>query len=213
MDKRILKAAMAVAAALVLTACSEAPKSAAADAKAPTEAIKKPAKPSEPVAAKTAFYEMYKPARGWATDLLPLTLTSNEVPGVQSGDGKYPMWTAVFVSPSRREARTFFYSVADHGDNIHQGVSSGGAQVWTGATQKSQPFQITGFSVDSDDAYKTAMEKAGPWVKKNRDKKPSLFLASSSRFPAPVWYVLWGNTKSGYMVFVNATTGSTMTGK
>ena len=38
-------------------------------------------------------------------------------------------------------------------------------------------------------------------------------LANSPRFPAPVWYVLWGTPKNGYLAFVNATTGTIATGK
>jgi len=160
------------------------------------------------VAAQTAFYEMYKPARTWAPDLLALSLISNEVPSMKSGDGKFPMWTAVFVSPSRREARTLTYSVVDDGATIHKGVNVGGAEPWSGATPKSIPFQTTGFVVNSDAAYKTAYAKAEAWVKKHPDKKVAFSLGSAARFPAPVWFIIWGDIKSGYAVYVNATTGT-----
>jgi hypothetical protein len=177
------------------------------------ERAKKAPEPSGPVAGRNAFYEMYKPARSWASDLLPLSLAAGEVPGVPNADGKAGMWTAVFVSPSRREARTFYYAVADHGGEVHRGVTAGGAQPWSGATPKSRPFQVTEFVVNSDDAYKTALAKAGPWLKKHPGKKMSITLASTARFPAPVWYVMWGDAKSGYLAFVNATTGIAMAGK
>jgi hypothetical protein len=120
------------------------------------------------------------------------------------------MWTAVFVSPSRREARTFVYAVADHGSDIHKGVSAGGAQSWSGPTAKSRPFQVTEFITNSDDAFKAASEKAAAWLKKHPGKKVSITLASEARFRAPVWYIMWGTTKSGYLAFVNATTGLAM---
>jgi hypothetical protein len=151
---------------------------------------------------------MYKPARTWAPDLLPLSLISNEVPSMKSGDGKFPMWTAVFVSPSLRQARTFTYSVVDDGAAIHKGVGVGGAEPWSGATPKSSPFQTTGFAVNSDAAYKTAYAKAEAWVMKHPGKKVAFSLGSAARFPAPVWFIIWGDTKSGYAVYVNATTGS-----
>ena len=207
MDKRLSKAS-AFAAVLILTACSEAPKT-TTEAKTETEA-KKEVVPSGPVSAKTAFYAMYTPARTWATDLLPLSLVSNEVPGQKNEDGKAAMWTVVFVSPSRREARTLYYSTVDSGANIHKGVNAGGPEPWSGATGKVKPFQITEFAVDSDAAYKTAYEKAESWVKKHPDKKCTMSLISAARFPSPVWYVLWGNEKSGYAAFVNATTGLAM---
>jgi hypothetical protein len=214
MHNKLLKAATAVAAVLVLAACSEAPQTTATDIKkAETETKKEPPKPPEPVAAQTAFWEMYKPARTWAPDLLVLSLARDEVPSVKSEGGKFPMWTAVFVSPSRREARTFTYSVADSGTEIHKGVDVGGAQPWSGATPKSMPFQTTGFVVNSDTAYKTAYEKAEEWVKKHPDKKVAFLLGSASRFPAPVWFVIWGSATSGYAVYVNATTGTVVAGK
>ena len=207
MHKKILIAATAVAAAVAMTACSEAPTPTEIQ-KAGVETKQEPAKPPEPVAAQTAFYEMYKPARTWAPDLLVLSLTSNEVPSMKSEDGKFPAWTAVFVSPSLREARTFTYSVVDDGATIHKGVNVGGAEPWSGATPKSAPFQTTGFVVDSDAAYKTAYAKAEAWVKKHPGKKVAFSLGSAARFPAPVWFIIWGDTKSGYAVYVNATLGT-----
>jgi len=206
---KLLKSLTAVAAALVITACSEAPKTPAVDTKA-AEAKKEPAKPAEPVAAKTAFWEMYKPARAWATDVLPLTLASNEVPGFTPEGGKYPAWSGVFVSPSRREARTFFYAIADYKDDVHKGVTSSPAQVWSGATPKSKPFATADFATNSDDAYKAVWAKAEPWVAKHPGKKLAMFLANTNRFPSPAWYLLWGDTKLGYAAFVNATTGAPM---
>src|ERR1035437_10701550 len=140
MHKKLLLTAAAVAAVVAMTACSEAPTPTEIK-KAQVETKQEPAKPAEPVAAQTAFYEMYKPARTWAPDLLALSLISNEVPSMKSEGGKFPMWTAVFVSPSRHEARTFTDSVVDDGTDVHKGVDSGGSQSWTGATPKSSPFQ------------------------------------------------------------------------
>jgi hypothetical protein len=207
MHKKLLIAATAVVAVVAMTACSEAPTPTEIK-KAGVEIKQEPAKPPEPVAAQTAFYEMYKPARAWAPDLLVLSLLGNEVPSMKSVDGKFPMWTAVFVSPSRREARTFTYSVVDDGTAVHKGVDAGGAQAWTGATAKSTPFQTTGFVVDSDAAYKTAYAKAEAWVAKHPGKKAAFSLGSAARFPAPVWFIIWGDTKSGYAVYVNATLGT-----
>ena len=164
MDKQLFITIAAVAAVLALTACSESPKPGATETKAAVETKKEPPKPPEPVAAQTAFYEMYKPARTWATDLLPLSLSSNELASLKNEDGKAAMWTAVFVSPSRREARTFFYSVVSEGQTVTKGVSAGGSQAWSGPTATSRPFQTTEFVINSDAAYKTAYAKAEPWL-------------------------------------------------
>jgi hypothetical protein len=206
MDKYLLKTAAAVAAALFLTACSEAPKPAATTEEPKQEA----AKPPEPVAAKTAFYEIYKMARPWATDLTPLSMSSGELKGFKNEGGKAAMWTAVFVSPSLKQARTFTYAIATV-DTTLKGVSAGAAQAWSGATKASMSFSQSDFQINSDDAYKTAATKAADWLEKNKDKPVSMALGYASQFPAPVWRFTWGDAKSGYVVFVNATSGSLVT--
>src|SRR6266508_2238773 len=146
MNKQVWLTATAVIAALALSACSEAPKPAA---KVETEAKKEPAKAPEAVTAQRAFYELYKPARAWATDLLALSVTSGEVPEIKNGDGKAGLWTVVFVSPSRKEARKFSYAVVDSGADIRKGVNVSGAPPWGGATPTSKPFSNSEFAVDS----------------------------------------------------------------
>lgn len=202
MDKNLLKAAAVLAAVLSFTACSDAPKT---ETKA-EEAKKEPPAPTEPVLAKTAFYEMYRPARTWATDIQVLSLTSDDVEGFKVSEGKAAMWTAVFVSPSKNEARTAVYSINDHG-TVHKGVTLEGSQRWSGATPNSAPFASTEFQINSDEAYQKALTKASSFAKQHPEKHVSLLLGKSSKFTTPVWYVLWGDKKLGYSVFVNATTG------
>jgi hypothetical protein len=71
------------------------------------------------------------------------------------------------------------------------------------------PFSNSDFSVDSDAAYNAAAEKAGDWLKKNASKPVTTFaLGHASHFPAPMWYIMWGDKKTGgYAVYVNASTG------
>jgi hypothetical protein len=208
MDRTFSVRATLLLAILSLSACSEAPKATVSEK--PKETTREPEKPAEPISAKAAFFEMYKVARTWAADLLPLSLVSNDVPGIKNEDGKSAMWTAIFVSPGRREARTFSYAVVTKG-TVHKGVTVGVVQPWSGATPKSKPFQITEFVVDSDKAYEAAYKRAAAWAKRHPDKGVAFFLGNASRFQGPVWYVLWGNTKSGYAAYVNATTGTVST--
>src|SRR5258708_38930784 len=204
MKKKVLCTETALVATLLLAACSEAPK---AEAKDETEAKKEPAKAPETITAQREFYEMYKPARAWATDLLALSVASGEAPNIKNEDGKAGMWTAVFVSPSRKEARSFTYAVVDNGADIRRGVNISNVLTWSGATPTSKPFSNSEFAVDSDAAYKVAVEKAADWLKKHPNQKATMRLGNASRFAAPVWYVMWGTTKNGYAALVNATTG------
>jgi hypothetical protein len=204
MDKRLLLFAMPLAAALLMPGCSGTP---VAETKAPTEAKKEAEKPAEAVTAQRAFYEAYKPARTWATDLLALSVVSGEVPNIKNEDGKAGMWTVVFVSPSKKEARTFIWAASASGPDVRKGVNIGGALPWGGATKDSKSFANSEFAVDSDAAYKVASEKAAAWLKAHPNQKLSFRLGNASRFAAPVWYLMWGSTKNGYAALVNATTG------
>ena len=205
MNNRVLFSVTLVAAAFVLSSCSEAPP---APAKVEAEVKKEPAKAPEAVTAQRAFYELYKPARAWATDLLALSVASGEAPNIKNEDGKAGVWVAIFVSPSRKEARTFTYSAVDNGADLRKGINIGNVLPWGGATPTSKPFSNSEFAVDSDAAYKAAFEKAADWLKKHPDEKATLRLGNASRFAAPIWYIMWGSTKSGYAALVNATTGA-----
>ncbi|HZU27201.1 MAG TPA: hypothetical protein VFA04_16860 [Bryobacteraceae bacterium] len=200
-----------LAAALFLSACSGSPEMNAA--KATVEQAKpQPTPPPEPVAALTAFYEMYRPARTWAPDLLPLSLAANDLPGMKATGGKAGLWTAVFVSPGRREARTYYYAVMDS-PLAPKGATARAVQAWGGPTRDNHPFQNTEIMVNSDAAWNTAATKAAAWLKKHPDKPVMLQLVASARFPSPVWFIMWGDKKDGYAAFINATTGDPMSGK
>jgi hypothetical protein len=210
MDKNLLMKAALVAAVLGLAACSSEPAK-APEAKTDTEAAKKaPAGPPEPVLAKTAFYEMYTPAHAWAADMVPISLKSGEVAGVKNSQGKAGVWTAVFGSPSQHMARTYTYSVAEELPTIAKGVKAESPEAWAGPTTTVMTFETSDFMIDSDAAYKAAAAKAADWLKdpENAAKPVSLSLGAASRFPAPVWYILFGNSKSGFVALVSATTGN-----
>ncbi len=200
------------AAAIGLTACSSEPAK-TTEAKTDAETAKAPAGPPVPVAAKAAFWEMYTPAHGWAADLQPISLKSGDVAGVKNADGKAGLWTAVFGSASQHSARTYTYSVADQLPEITKGVTAKLAQSWAGPTRDVMTFQTGDFAIDSDAAYKTAAAKAAAWLKEkdNAEKPVSLSLGAAARFPAPVWVILFGSSKSGFVAVINATDGNPIT--
>ena len=86
--------------------------------------------------------------------------------------------------------------------DCHSSVPESGSEAITLMTKYNQTGR-------HDDAIRVAQD----WLKKHPDQEVSLTLGHASRFPAPVWYVLWGNNKSGYFALVNATTGKTIDGK
>jgi len=208
MTKRHVHAAIVFGAVLVLAGCSSTTTS-ATDAKTDTDK-KEAATPAEPVLAKTAFWEMYSPARQWAKDVEVLTLTSDSLPGFKVENGKAPLWTAVFVSPSLMRTRTYTYAIADNLPAVHKGVDSHPDAPWSGATSKSKPFATLEFQVNSDGAFDAAHDKAADYLKTHKDLPLSFYLASAGNSPNPTWYVMWGTQKSGYLAYVDAVTGKVL---
>lgn len=192
-----------LAAITILTGCGDQTQKAVAKSDVP----KKPSIPEGAIPALTAYYEIYKAARTLAPDLQTASLTGNEVDGVKSEGGKYGQWTVVFVSASKQTAYTFLYSTVEKG-TVLRGINNMGSQRWAGANQNAEPFSNSDFSIDSPAAYQAAAEKAKTWLAKNPDKEVTTFaLGNASRFPRPMWYVLWGTPKNGFAAYVNATTG------
>jgi len=75
---------------------------------------------------------MYTAARGWASDLESLRMTSINLPEVKKVPGKAAAWQATFVSPQRQSARTYTYSVIESVGNLHKGVFAGVEEGWSG---------------------------------------------------------------------------------
>jgi hypothetical protein len=196
-----------VSAVLGFTACSDAPKP-VVKADAETGANKEPEGPPKPISAKTAYWEMYKPARAWATDLMPIGMKSQQVDGMPSDGGLAPMWTVAFVSPGKHQVRTYYYSVVTKPPSVFKGVKADSPQPWAGPSADALQFQSSDFKIDSDAAFKTAAEKADTWLKKHPGKTPSMSLGHATRYPAPMWYLLWGDKKDGYVAYLNATDGT-----
>ena len=195
--RNILLRAVVTIAILFLTACSEAPKESSGGASGP----------STPVTGKTAFWPMYTAAYKWASEMVPLKLESRDAPGSKSEPGKATTWAATFGSQRRREAIVITYATAAQPPDIVKGVNVGHPFPWAGPTHEALAFQSSDLGVDSDAAYKTASDKASAWLKKHPDKNVSFALGNSSRFSGPVWYVLWGDSKDGYGLFIDAKTG------
>jgi hypothetical protein len=177
------------------------------------EVAKKAAGPAEPVTAKTAFWPMYTEARHWAPDLVTLRLEAKEVPGFKNEGGKAAMWLATFGSPSQRQFVVYSYAIAA-APGIAKGVLAGQREPWNGTTRDVMPIDTSSFNIDSDAAYSAATTDAAAWLAKNPDKKLSSFqLGDTFRFTDPVWYLTWGDTKSGYGAVVNANTGKVLKSK
>lgn len=195
-----------IAAAIILTGCSQPTTPAA---KTEAEAPKEAAAPVEPVSAKTALWPMYTQARSWTTDFVILKMEPKELTAFKNENGKAAVWEATFASPSRKEYRVYTYAIAAQAPDIYKGVVVGRAMPWSGETRDVMAIPLSDFNVDSDVAYKTAAADAAVFIKKYPEKKVStLQLYHAFRFPGPIWYIKWGDQKLGYVAVVNANTGA-----
>src|ERR1700734_1278711 len=136
--------------ALFLSGGSDTPK---------TESPKEPPKPLPALTGRQAFQQMYPQARGWSPDALPLEIRSLNLAHAKNEPGKAGVWQVIFVSASRRKAKTYTYSVTEEEGNLHQGVYGGIEEDYTPRPPQSS-FEIAAIKVDSDEAYKTAAEKS-----------------------------------------------------
>jgi hypothetical protein len=185
---------------LLLSACSEAPKTA--------EKTKAPEKPPEPLTGRQAFQMMYPQARVWASDAQPLELRSINLSQVKREKGKAGGWQAIFFSPSLGKSRAYTYSAVEAEGNLHEGVFAGIAEDYAPG-RGSSPFLLAALKIDSDRAYDVAAEKSQDYIQKNPNKVISYLLELNRRFPDPAWRVIWGDSvsSSDYSIFVDATTG------
>ncbi len=185
-------------AALFATGCSESPP--------PAAEKKEPEKPAEPVTGRYATYQMLAAARGWAPDVQLLRVNSIGLTEVKASEGKAGAWQAVFVSPSRRRARTYTYSVVNSAGNLRKGVFAGLEESWSGS---GKPFLAAALKTDSDEVYKTALGKGADYAKKHPDMPVTFVLELVPRFPDPAWRVIWGESAStsNFSIYVDAMTG------
>jgi hypothetical protein len=204
--KQCSVSAVAVA-VLMMAGCSQSTKPSVTDQSAAAGA---PAGPPELVTAKTAFWPMYKSAMAWSGDAQVIRLSQKDVPGFKNQAGKAAMWEAAIGSPGKHQYRLYTFAIATVLPDIHKGAAAGNPRPWSGQTREAMPIDVTVFNTDSDTAYKTSAADAAAWLAKNPDKPlTSLELGSTYDFKSPVWYIAWGNKKSGgYISLVNATSGT-----
>lgn len=182
---------------LLLGSCAEPPKKAA-----------EPEKPAEPVGGQYAFHQVFLTARTWASDLLVMRVRDLPMNNLKGEGGKRAAWEVTVVSPSKRKARSYTYSVVEEG-NIHKGVFAGLEEDYSGPQGQAVAWPVQAFKVDSTKAYEVAAAQSIDFMKKHPDIPVTFLLEQTGRHPYLTWRVIWGTSvaTSGYSVYVNAATG------
>ena len=195
---RILSAALA---ALLLTACSDTP--------APV--AKAPEPPPSPISGRQAFQYMYGSSRIWATDSMPLTIRSLTVPDVKPENGKAGAWEVVFVSEAMAPSPHLHLVRRRNRKRPQRCVPRPTGKL---ARRRPQPVVFAGaaesrYHRSPDSRPSTSPD---PYLNKPGQRPPVNYLLNyetATRFPNPVWRVLWGGSVSSaeYTVTVDASTG------
>jgi hypothetical protein len=176
----------------------------------PTTTVKEAPKPIEPVTGQSALYKMYQVARtAWSADAQVLTCMSVHLPEVPQAPGKAAAWQAEFTSETLGRKRPYSYSVVESTD-LHKDVFAGQEESWSGKQGVESSFTIQAVSIDTNAAYKTALEQALDYDKKNPGMNISFVLEKTSKFPDPAWRVVWGESvgTSNFSIYVDASTGA-----
>jgi hypothetical protein len=94
--------------------------------------------------------------------------------------------------------------------DVHKDVFAGPEESWSGKQGVESSFTIQAVSIDTNAAYKTALEQAGDYDKKNPGMNIAFVLEKTGKFPNPAWRVVWGESvgTSNFSVFVDSSTGT-----
>jgi hypothetical protein len=195
----------AIALLAILTACSETPA---------TSTAKKEPEKVEPVTGQSAVFKMYQMARAWAPDAQLMKMQSMRLAEVKDGPpGTAPAWGATFVSEAKGKSRSYTYSIVEGEGNLHKGAFAGPEESWSGNRGINSSFLMAAVKVDTDTAYKTAMDtaqsKAADYDKKNPGKPITILLERTNKHPDPAWRIIWGESvgTSNFSVLIDSSTG------
>jgi hypothetical protein len=187
-------------AALFLTGCDSAPD--------------KPAN-SQPAAqqietGRFALQKMIAPARLWAADAQPISVTSSPGKNNAGHDGKSAYWQATFASPSRQKAVSFSWSGLVGSDAPPRGVDHGPETSFNSSNRSTQPFDLAFLKTDSDQAFTVAQQHGGKQLLDKDPNQPVLYVLDWDATESQLrWHVIYGiaQNNSKLTVIVNGSTG------
>ena len=191
---------------LGLTGCSES----APPAKK-AEAVKKPI---EPVSGQSGLFQMFQVARPCAPDAMILTLENGDIPEAKAQPGKYGVWRATFVSPSKKVKRDYVFAVSDSDGGVIKGARAGSESAYA-ANARIHPIPIQDVHVDTTAALETAMKEIAKdkamtkALADNKDVPVQYILDWTGTNPKPYWRVVFGASvsQSLFSVLIDAGTG------
>jgi hypothetical protein len=192
---------IAVAAAVLLTACSSQP----------TKPAEKPQpKPPEFLTGRSAFQRVYIAARGWAIDAQPYRLESQVTAGSKGQDGKSAVWRGSFASAAQRGTKPYVWSGEEASDAPARGISPGNEDSYNPSNSFTQVFDMAFLKIDSDKALAAAQKHGGDKILEKNPATPVWYVLDWSRpTNTLIWHVIYGADRdnAALRVEVNASSG------
>jgi hypothetical protein len=188
---RVFGIAILFLTAVIFVACSSSP-TPSSSAPPPAPEKKEPAL----YAGKSCLSQMAGMAARWQADALPVHMESALNAESNGQEGKSTIWRAMFASATSRTNRTFTCSGSRLKESPPMGVTASAEMESDPQIVNSmfQPFLLT---VDSDQAYKTALEHGGEAILKKDPQQPVLYtLDWDARKKELVWGVRFGTSAS-----------------
>jgi len=207
MERKLLAATSLTLLALITTGCSDSPAPAKpAEVKKPVEAL--------PISGQSAIFQTFQVARTWAPDAMLLKLENGDIPEAKAQPGKYGLWRAIYVSPSKNVRREYTYAAADSEGGVIKGARAG-ADSGYAANPQVHPFAVQEVRVDTVAAHETAMKEVDgdAQMKKvlaeNKDLPVQYLLEWTGSAPKPQWRVIFGVTvsQSKFSILIDANSG------
>ena len=193
--------------ALITTGCSE---SSAPAKKAEVQKVVE----AQPISGQSAIFQTFQVARTWSPDAKLLKLENGDIPEAKSQPGKYGVWRALYVSPSKRAKREYVYAAADSDGGIIKGTRPAADSSYM-ENRQVRPFAVQEIRVDTVAAYETAMKEVAAdktmqkVLEENKDLPVQYLLDWTGSAPKPQWRVIFGVTvsQSKFSILIDANSG------
>jgi len=132
----------------------------------------------------------------WSSDAQIMRLSQKEVriqrikrqSGHVGGSGR---------SPSLHQFRLYTYSIADALRRFIKGTTAGTPRPWSGPTRDAMPIDVSS-SIPIRTPRTSLRDRRSAWLARIQTSRlPRFELGNTAALNAPVWYIAWGEKKSG----------------
>ncbi|QOY86104.1 hypothetical protein [Paludibaculum fermentans] len=191
---------------VALTGCS--------DSAPPPKQAEVAKKPVEPVSGQSGLFQMFQIARPWASDVMILKLENGDIPEAKAQPGKYGLWRATFVSPSKKTKREYSFAVSDSDGGVIKGARAGAESPYS-VSPLVHPIAIQDVHTDTTAALETALKEVAKdkvmskALADNKDLPVQYILDWTGTNPKPYWRVVFGASvsQSLFSILIDAGTG------